>query len=93
MIVALGSYAWHGSAENSAAIKIVVFHFQSLLVLIMGGIQWQSMDFILAFSFSLFAFRVSLLAFLVSCFGFSFSRFVFGFSASVSNFARSSFHI
>lgn len=43
--VALGIYAWFDEAADSAAIKIVIFHLQSLLLLLMGGIEWQGICF------------------------------------------------
>lgn len=35
-------YAWNLQPANSATIKIVTLHFQSLLIFVVGGMEWDS---------------------------------------------------
>lgn len=40
-VVTLSVYGWQVSPGDSAALKIVFFHFQSLVVVVMGGMEWE----------------------------------------------------
>ena len=45
--VFIGLYAWFDSSSDSAALKIILFHFQSLFALITSGLEWNSKPLLL----------------------------------------------
>lgn len=54
-------YAWHVDPDDSADLKTIVFHFQTLLTLLTGGMQWDAITMMFlhssssSFNFSLVA--------------------------------------